>query len=226
MTACWWDLCIVLVCFWGCQQDKWNIGGRNWKSKCANLNCQDAELFAFIRKSNFSLFNKAKRRKEGCDSLFFFFQESCNSEHHVSFCYQVVLDWLLPNMEGGVVLAVPFKFTLLKWSIALVSYNAQSEEHPIVSHRDPSLLKPPCIKDEMGQGKTFSPFLAAAYWWKSVVVQEKIKLNGGTIWLPEGLSGTWMEDRTKNLEGWRKKDWKALRRRWCPEDSDWKMLHC
>lgn len=66
-------------------------------------------------------------------------------------------------MEGGVVLAVPFKFTLLKWSIALASYNAQSEEHPIVSHRDPSLLKLPCIKDEMGQGKTFSPFLAAAY---------------------------------------------------------------
>lgn len=118
MTARWWHLCIVLVRFWGCLLAEWNVGGRKLKWNCANLNCQDTEWFVFLRKETFPYLTKKKGRKEAASS---FFQGSCNSGNYVSSCYQIVLGHLLLNMGGCVPLALPFKFILLKWSIAQVS---------------------------------------------------------------------------------------------------------
>lgn len=140
MTACWWDLCIVLVCFWGYQQDKWNIGGRNWKSKCANLNCQDAELFAFIRKSNFSLFNKAKRRKERCHPLFFFFsgklQLRASCEFLLPGCFRLVIT----KYEGGCGSCCPFQIhpTQMEYSTCQLQCTEWRTSHSVPQGSFPS----------------------------------------------------------------------------------------
>lgn len=52
----------------------------------------------FLEKVTLPYLTKKKGRKEAASS---FFQGSCNSEHHVTFCYPVVLGQLLLNMEGG-----------------------------------------------------------------------------------------------------------------------------
>lgn len=90
LTTCCWDFCLVR--FWGCWQAKGNMDGIEWKWKCANLNCQHAKQYVFLRKSDFSLLNKEKSKKGGC-ILFSIFSFSEAATQSIMWLFATSLFW-------------------------------------------------------------------------------------------------------------------------------------